>query len=31
VKLETVPARMCTSQHCRTPWSGHPDQWFYKP
>ena len=30
IKLENVPARMCTSQHCRTPWSGHPEQWFYK-
>ncbi len=30
-KLENVPSRVCTSQHCRTPWSGHPEQWFYKP
>ncbi len=30
-KLENVPARTCTSQHCRTPWSGHPEQWFYRP
>jgi peptide/nickel transport system substrate-binding protein len=30
LKLENVPARTCTSQHCRTPWSGHPDQWYYK-
>ncbi len=30
-RLENVPGRVCTSQHCRTPWSGHPDQWFYKP
>ncbi len=29
-RLENVPARTCTSQHCRTPWSGHPEQWFYK-
>jgi peptide/nickel transport system substrate-binding protein len=29
-RLENVPARTCTSQHCRTPWSGHPDQWYYK-
>lgn len=29
-KLENVPARTCTAQHCRTPWSGHPEQWFYK-
>ena len=30
VRLENVPARTCTSQHCRTPWSGHPEQWYYK-
>ena len=30
LKLENVPARTCTSQHCRTPWSGHPEQWYYK-
>jgi peptide/nickel transport system substrate-binding protein len=29
-RLENVPARTCVSQHCRTPWSGHPEQWFYK-
>jgi len=29
-RLENVPERLCISQHCRTPWSGHPDQWFYK-
>ncbi len=29
-RLENVPARTCTSQHCRTPWSGHPEQWFYR-
>lgn len=29
-KLENVPGRTCISQHCRTPWSGHPEQWFYK-
>jgi len=29
-KLQNVPARTCTSQHCRTPWGGHPEQWFYK-
>jgi peptide/nickel transport system substrate-binding protein len=29
-RLENVPERTCTSQHCRTPWSGHPEQWFYK-
>ena len=30
LKLENVPERVCTSQHCRTPWSAHPYQWFYK-
>ena len=30
MKLENVPGRVCTSQHCRTPWGGHPEQWFYK-
>jgi peptide/nickel transport system substrate-binding protein len=30
-KLENVPERVCISQHCRTPWSGHPEQWYYKP
>ena len=30
VRLENVPDRTCVSQHCRTPWSGHPEQWFYK-
>ena len=29
-RLGNVPARTCTSQHCRTPWSGHPEQWHYK-
>jgi len=29
-KLENVPDRTCTSQHCRTPWSGHPEQWYYR-
>ena len=29
-KLENVPGRVCTSQHCRTPWSARPDQWYYK-
>jgi peptide/nickel transport system substrate-binding protein len=29
-RLENVPARTCVSQHCRTPWSGHPEQWYYK-
>jgi peptide/nickel transport system substrate-binding protein len=29
-RLENVAGRTCTSQHCRTPWSGHPEQWYYK-
>ncbi len=29
-RLENVPERTCISQHCRTPWSGHPEQWFFK-
>ena len=29
-RLENVPERTCISQHCRTPWSGHPEQWYYK-
>ncbi|MGE0223737.1 MAG: ABC transporter substrate-binding protein [Acetobacteraceae bacterium] len=29
-KLENVPTRVCISQHCRTPWSGRPEQWYYK-
>ena len=29
-RLENVPARTCVSQHCRTPWSGHPEQWYYQ-
>jgi len=29
-KLENVPERVCTSQHCRTPWSARPEQWYYK-
>ena len=29
-KLENVPGRVCVSQHCRTPWSAHPEQWYYK-
>jgi peptide/nickel transport system substrate-binding protein len=28
--LENVPARTCISQHCRTPFSGHPEQWYYR-
>lgn len=31
LKLQNVPDRVCTSQHCRTPWSAHPEQWYYKP
>ena len=31
LKLENVPERVCTSQHCRTPWSARPDQWYFKP
>jgi hypothetical protein len=31
LKLENVPERVCTAQHCRTPWSAHPEQWYYKP
>jgi peptide/nickel transport system substrate-binding protein len=29
-KLENVPERTCTSQHCRTPWGGHPEQWYFR-
>jgi peptide/nickel transport system substrate-binding protein len=29
-RLENVPERTCISQHCRTPWSGHPEQWYYR-
>jgi peptide/nickel transport system substrate-binding protein len=29
-RFENVPERFCISQHCRTPWHGHPEQWFYK-
>ncbi len=29
-KLENVPDRVCISQHCRSPGSGHPELWFYK-
>ena len=31
LKLENVPERVCISQHCRTPWSGRPDQWYFRP
>jgi peptide/nickel transport system substrate-binding protein len=30
VGLENVPTRTCISQHCRTPFSGHPEQWYYR-
>jgi tripartite-type tricarboxylate transporter receptor subunit TctC len=29
-RLGNVPARTCVSQHCRTPWSGHQEQWYYR-
>jgi len=29
-RLENVPERTCIAQHCRTPWSGHPEQWFFR-
>jgi len=29
-RLENVPARTCISQHCRTPWGAHPEQWFFR-
>ncbi len=29
-KLENIPGRVCISQHCRPPWSGRPEQWFFK-
>ncbi|HEX3348672.1 MAG TPA: ABC transporter substrate-binding protein [Acetobacteraceae bacterium] len=29
-KLENMPERVCISQHCRTPWSAHPEQWYYR-
>lgn len=29
-RLENVPGRICISQHCRTPWSGHPEQWYFR-
>ncbi|WP_120010392.1 ABC transporter substrate-binding protein [Teichococcus vastitatis] len=27
--LQNVPARTAISQHCRTPWGGHPEQWYF--
>ena len=29
-KLENVPERVCISQHCRTPWSAHPEQMYFR-
>ena len=29
-RLENVPERICISQHCRTPWSAHPEQWYFR-
>ena len=29
-RLENIPGRVCISQHCRPPWSAHPEQWFFK-
>lgn len=29
-KLENVPARTGVSQHIRTPWGAHPEQWYFK-
>ena len=29
-RLENVPERVCISQHCRTPWSGRPEQWYFR-
>ena len=29
-RLENVAGRTGISQHCRTPWGGHPEQWFFK-
>ena len=29
-RLENVPDRVCISQHCRTPWSAHPEQWYFR-
>jgi len=29
-RLENVAGRTGISQHCRTPWGGHPEQWFLK-
>jgi peptide/nickel transport system substrate-binding protein len=29
-RLENVPARTSVSQHSRTPWGGHPEQWYFR-
>ena len=29
-RLENRAGRTGISQHCRTPWGGHPEQWFFK-
>jgi peptide/nickel transport system substrate-binding protein len=29
-RLQNVPERTCISQHCRTPWGAHPEQWFFR-
>jgi peptide/nickel transport system substrate-binding protein len=29
-RLENVPGRTGISQHCRTPWGAHPEQWFFR-
>jgi peptide/nickel transport system substrate-binding protein len=29
-RLQNVPVRTCISQHCRTPWGAHPEQWFFR-
>ena len=29
-RLENVPARTGVSQHIRTPWGGHPEQWYFR-
>ena len=29
-RLENLAGRTGISQNCRTPWGGHPEQWFFK-
>ena len=29
-RLENVPGRTGISQHIRTPWGAHPEQWYFK-